>query len=126
MIFAGCGSSKGACDRGDKGAPSLGAGKIPLVPARADGARRQILLLCPRPLVPWTQGGQDTLHGIWLRVYKAAYWLTPSYARVPFRLPSDSGGCQEVQLRVLLVQALARHIEQFAALPDGLLEQMIA
>ena len=78
------------------------------------------------PLVPWTDAEMEDLHSVWLRVHKAAWWLTPSYAAAPFRLPSENGGCPEVQPRVILVQALAKHIEQLVALPDDLREETIA
>ena len=63
---------------------------------------------------------------MWLRIHKAAWWLTPGYAAAPFRLPSDNGGCPEVQPRVILVQTLAKHIEQLVALPDDLREETIS
>ena len=108
-----------------------GAGKAARVPARtdsagdADGARQPVLLLCTAdsesaPLVQWKDVEKENLQGFWLRVHKAAWWLTPSYAGAPFRLPSDNGGCPEVQMRVILVQALAKHIKQSVALPDDL------
>ena len=78
------------------------------------------------PLVPWTDVEMEELHGLWLRVYKAAWWLTPSYAGAPFRLPSDNGGCPEVQPWVLLLQALAKHLELLKALPDDLREETLA
>ena len=64
------------------------------------------------PLVPWTDAEMEDLHSVWLRVHKAAWWLTPGNAAAPFRLPSENGGCPEV--------ALAKHIEQLVALPVDL------
>ena len=45
------------------------------------------------PLVPWTDAEMEDLHSVWLRVHKAAWWLTPSYAAAPFRLPSGAQSC---------------------------------
>ena len=77
-------------------------------------------------LVPWTDVEMEDLHSVWLSVHKAAWWLTPSYAAAPFQLPSENGGCPEVQPRVILVQARAKHVEQLVALPDDLREDTIA
>ena len=68
----------------------------------------------------------EDLHSVWLRVHKAAWWLTPSYAAAPFLLQIENGGCPQVQPLVILVQALAKHIEPLVALPDDLLEETIA
>jgi hypothetical protein len=43
----------------------------------------------------------------------------------PFVFPSARGGCPEAHTGVPMVQALAKHIEQLVALPDGLRETTI-
>ena len=80
----------------------------------------------PPVTVLWTDAEMEDLHGVWLRVHKVAWWLTPSIAGAPFRLPSDKGVYPELQPRVIVVQALAKHIEQSVALHDDLREETIA
>ena len=63
------------------------------------------------PLVLWTDVEMEDLPGVWLRVHKVAWWLTPSYAGAPFLLPSKKGRCPELHLWVILVQVLAKHSE---------------
>ena len=72
------------------------------------------------PLVPWTDAELDVLHSKWLQVQRAAWRLPPGYPSAPLVLPAKHGGCAEMHPVVLLVQALAKHIEQLVALPDEL------
>jgi ribonuclease HI len=77
------------------------------------------------PLVPWTDAELDRLHRVWLQVQRAAWRLPPGYPSAPLLFPSARGGCPEAHPVVLMVQALAKHIEQLVALPDGLRETTI-
>jgi hypothetical protein len=57
----------------------------------------------------------------WMLVSKAAWLLPPGYPEAPFLslLPSVQGGCLIRHPRVVLTQALAKHLEQLVALPLG-------
>ena len=77
------------------------------------------------PLVPWTDAELDRLHAVWLQVQRAAWRLPPGYPSAPLLLPSARGGCPEAHPVVLMVQALAKHIEQLVALPDELRDTTI-
>mmetsp|Transcript_37221 Transcript_37221/g.99058 ORF Transcript_37221/g.99058 Transcript_37221/m.99058 type:complete len:2324 (+) Transcript_37221:2749-9720(+) len=77
------------------------------------------------PLVPWTDGELDRLHKIWLRVHKTAWTLPVSFPASPLSLPPASGGCPLTHPKVVMVQALATHIEKLVALPDHIRETTI-
>lgn len=77
------------------------------------------------PLVPWTDAELDKLHKVWLQVHRAAWTLPPSFAGAPLTLPSVMGGCPVAHPRVMLVQALAKHVEQLVALPDEIREATV-
>jgi hypothetical protein len=62
----------------------------------------------------------NRLHRVWLQVYRAAWRLPPSYLSALQVFPSARGGCPKAHPVVTMVQALAKHIEQLVALPDGL------
>ena len=78
------------------------------------------------PLVLWTDAELNELHRVWLQVHRAAWRLPPGYPSAPLTLPSAHGGSPVSHPRVLLVQALAKHIEQLVALPDDLRQDTIA
>jgi len=77
------------------------------------------------PLVPWRDAELDKLHAVWLQVERAAWRLPPGYASAPLLLPSRCGGCPVAHPKVIMVQALAKHIEQLVALPDELRETTV-
>ena len=77
------------------------------------------------PLVPWTDAQLNELYRVWLQVHRAAWRLPAGYPSAPLTLPGDHGGCPVTHPRVLLVQALAKHIEQLVALPDDLRQDTI-
>ena len=77
------------------------------------------------PLVPWTDAQLNELHRVWLQVHRTAWRLPTGYPSAPLMLPSEHGGCPVEHPRVLLVQALAKHIEQLVALPDDLRQDTI-
>ena len=77
------------------------------------------------PLVPWTDVELNDLHRVWLQVHRAAWRLPPGFPSAPLTLPSEHGGSPVTHPRVLLVQALAKHIEQLVALPDDLRKETI-
>ena len=70
------------------------------------------------PLVPWTDAELDQVHQCWLQVHRASWRLPPGFPSSPLQLPSDHGGNPVAHPRVILIQALATHIEQLVALPD--------
>ena len=72
------------------------------------------------PLIPWTDAELNNLHRVWLQVHRAAWRLPPGFPSAPLTLPSEHGGSPVTHPRVMLVQALAKHIEQLVALPDDL------
>jgi len=78
------------------------------------------------PLVPWTDAELNEVHRAWLRVDRASWRLPPGYPSAPLLLPEENGGCATAHPRVLLIQALATHIEQLVALPDQLRADTIA
>ena len=78
------------------------------------------------PLVPWTGAELEDMQRLWLRVHRAAWHLPPGYPGAPFLLPGDQGGEPIGHPRVVLLQALAKHIEQLVALPDDLREETVA
>jgi hypothetical protein len=69
------------------------------------------------PLVPWTDAELEDMQRVWLRVHKAAWLLPPGYPGAPFLLPSGQGGEPIGHPRVVLTQALAKHIEQLVRRP---------
>ena len=77
------------------------------------------------PLVPWRDAELDKLHAVWLQVERAAWRLPPGYASAPLLLPSRCDGCPVAHPKVIMVQALAKHIEQLVALPDELRETTV-
>ena len=77
------------------------------------------------PLVPWTDAQLNELHRVWLQVHRTAWRLPTGYPSAPLMLPSEHGGCPVAHPRVLLVQALAKHIEQLVALSDDLRQDTI-
>ena len=77
------------------------------------------------PLVPWRDAELDKMHAVWMQVQRAAWRLPPGYASAPLMFPSRCGGCPVVHPKVILVQALAKHIEQLVALPDELRQTTI-
>ena len=77
------------------------------------------------PLVPWRDAELDKLHAVWRQVERAAWRLPPGYASAPLLPPSRCGGCPVAHLKVIMVQALAKHIEQLVVLPDELRETTI-
>ncbi len=77
------------------------------------------------PRVPWRDAELDKLHAVWLQVERAAWWLPPGNASAPLLLPSRCGGCQVAHPKVIMMQALAKHIEQLVVLPDELRETTI-
>jgi hypothetical protein len=70
------------------------------------------------PLVPWADAELDKLHAKWIQIHRTA----PSFASAPLMFPSADGGCPVAHPVVLMVQALAKHVEQLVALPDELRE----
>ena len=70
------------------------------------------------PLIPWTDAELDQVHRCWLQVHRASWRLPPGYPSSPLQLPSDHGGTPVAHPRVILIQALAKHVEQLVALPD--------
>ena len=78
------------------------------------------------PLVPWTDAELNDLHRVWLQVHRAAWCLPSGSPCAPLSLPSEHGGSHVAHPRVMLVQALAKHIEQLVALPDDPLQDTIA
>ena len=78
------------------------------------------------PLIPWTDAELNNLHRVWLQVHRAAWRLPPGFPSAPLTLPSEHGGSPVTHPRVMLVQALAKHIEQLVALPDDLRQDTIA
>ncbi len=77
------------------------------------------------PLVPWRDAELDKLHAVWLQVELTAWRLPPGYASATLLFPSSCGGCPLTHPKVILMQALAKHIEQLVALPDELRETTI-
>ena len=78
------------------------------------------------PLVPWTDAELDAVQRVWLQVDRASWRLAPGYPSAPLLLPVENGGSATPHPRVLLIQALATHIEQLVALPDQLRADTIA
>ena len=78
------------------------------------------------PLVPWTDAELEDMQLLWLRVQKAAWHLPPGYSGAPFLMPVEHGGEALEHPKVVLMQALAKHIEQLVALPDELRGETIA
>jgi hypothetical protein len=76
-------------------------------------------------LVPWTDAELDQIHKVWLQVHRSAWRSTPGDASAPLVLPETKGGCPVAHPRVLMIQALATHIEQLCALPDELWQTTI-
>ena len=76
-------------------------------------------------LVPWTDAELEELFKVWMQVERAAWKLQRSFPSAQFRLPPDTGGTPIDHPRVVLVQALATHVRQLVALPDGLRESTI-
>ena len=76
-------------------------------------------------LVPWTDAELDRVYKIWLQVHRSAWRLPPGFASAPFQLPEERGGCPVVHPRVIMIQALTKHIEQLCALPDELRQSTI-
>ena len=58
-------------------------------------------------------------------MHRAAWRLPPGFPSAPLTLPSEHGCSTVTHPRVLLVQALAKHIEQLVALPDDLRKETI-
>ena len=77
------------------------------------------------PLVLWTDAELQQLYRVWLQVERSAWRLPPGFPSAPLTLPSDHGGCPLAHPRVLLIQALSKHIEQLVALPDDLRQDTI-
>ena len=78
------------------------------------------------PLVPWTDAELQEVHRTWLQVDRASWRLPSGYPSAPLVFPTENGGGAVPHPRVLLVQALAKHLEQLVALPDQLREDTIA
>ena len=78
------------------------------------------------PLVPWTDAELEDVHKVWLQVDRASWRLSKGFPSAPLALPTENGGGAVPHPRVLLIQALAMHIEQLVALPDQLREDTIA
>ncbi len=62
---------------------------------------------------------------VWLQVNLAAWRLPPAYASAPLLFPSRCGSCPVAHPKVILMQLLAKHIEQLVALTDELHETTI-
>jgi hypothetical protein len=65
-------------------------------------------------------GDLEELFKVWLQVERAAWKLQRSFPSAQFSLLPDSGGTPLDHPRVVLIQALATHIQQLVALPDEL------
>jgi hypothetical protein len=72
------------------------------------------------PLVPWTDAELDKLHAKWLQVHCSAWRLPSGFPSAPLMFPSADGGCPVAPPVVLMMQALAKLVEQLVALPDEL------
>jgi hypothetical protein len=71
-------------------------------------------------LVQWTDADLEALFKVWMQVERAAWKLQRSFPSAQFCLLPDSGGTPLDHPRVILIQALATHIQQLVALPDEL------
>ena len=76
-------------------------------------------------LNPWTDAELEELFKIWMQVERAAWNLQHRFLSAQFQLPTAHGGAPLEHPRVVLIQALATHIQQLTALPDELQEATI-